>query len=216
METIARVPNGYSLLIGGFYNEEETDGDTKVPLLGDIPILNFFFKSKDKSKKQTSLVFIITPTSYDPVGAVETLNVTDQLMDRLDLRTDHESINPDAPGAAHKPGLRRTMRAMLFDQTGLPPRDKAEPFPWLDEKGQDAGGYEELPAPPAPPEALRGPQILSPQKPASLERQMPQGMGNGKDSMPPPAPAAKDAVTVPPQPTAPKSSAKPASTPLFR
>ena len=214
IESIARVPNGYSLLIGGFYNEEEKDGDTKVPLLGDIPILNFFFKSKEKAKTQTSLVFIITPTSYDPVGAVETLNVTDQLMDRLDLRSDHDSINPDAPGPAHKPGLRRTMRAMLFDQTGLPPKEKAEPFPWLEDPNPSAGGYEQIPAIP-PPQSLRGPNILNPQTPAAQpQQQMPEGMGNGKDT--PPPPPSKAATPAPAPQAAPKSSAKPAPTPLFR
>ena len=118
IETLARVPNGFSLLIGGFYNEEERDVSTKVPILGDIPLLNFFFRSSEKQNEQTSLVFIITPTSYDPRGATETLNVTDQLMDRLDIKQGHDSINPDVPGPAHEADLHRTMRAILHDQFG--------------------------------------------------------------------------------------------------
>lgn len=198
IETIARVPNGYSLLIGGFYNETESDRDNKVPLLGDVPVLNFFFKSKAKEKQQTSLVFIITPTSYDPAGAVETLNVTDQLMDRLDLRADHDSINPNAPGAAHKPGLRRTMRAMLFDATGLPPAEAAagDELPTLE-------GYEPLPPEPAP--ANRPPKALR-------EAPPPPGM------TPAPAPKKQGPVTgesAPPPPPA-KPATRPPSSPLFR
>ena len=200
IETIARVPNGYSLLIGGFYNETESDKDNKVPLLGDVPFLNFFFKSKAKEKQQTSLVFVITPTSYDPVGAVETLNVTDQLMDRLDLRADHDSINPDAPGPAHKPGLRRTMRAMLFDATGLPPRETAaEELPELE-------GYEPLPAQPAPASPSR--------QPKALRDAPPPGMSPA-DS-PPPAPKKQGPTASPPAASPPKPTTRPPSSPLFR
>jgi type II secretory pathway component GspD/PulD (secretin) len=204
IETIARVPNGYSLLIGGFYNEAESDRDNKVPLLGDVPFLNFFFKSKQKEKEQTSLVFIITPTSYDPTGAVETLNVTDQLMDRLDLRADHDSINPDAPGPAHKPGLRRTMRAMLFDATGLPPREPAaDELPQLE-------GYEALPdAQPTPPPARRQPRALR-------DAPLPQGMSQGEPAPPPPAPKKQGPEASPPAATPPKPTTRPPSSPLFR
>ena len=34
-----------------------------------FPILNFFFKSKEATKEKTSLVFIVTPTSYDPTNS---------------------------------------------------------------------------------------------------------------------------------------------------
>ena len=195
IETIARVPNGYSLLIGGFYNEVESDNDNKVPLLGDIPLLNFFFKSKQKEKEQTSLVFIITPTSYDPAAAMETLNVTDQLMDRLDLRADHDSVNPNAPGPAHKPGLRRTMRAMLFDVTGLPPSEPAAgALPELD-------GYEPMPSESAPAPTSRSPKSLRGNVP-------PEGM-SPLDSPPPPK---KQGPTASP----PKPTTRPPSSPLFR
>jgi len=114
IETLARVPNGHSLLIGGFYDEVEQTLETKVPLLGDIPILNFFFRSKQDVKEQTSLVFIITPTSYDPASVTQNLSVSDQLVDRLDLRKDHDHINPNNPGRAHEPNLRRTLRGILM------------------------------------------------------------------------------------------------------
>ena len=68
IETLARIPDGNSLVIGGFYGEIQSNDKSKVPLLGDLPIVNFFFKSKEASKEQTSLVFIVTPTSYDPAS----------------------------------------------------------------------------------------------------------------------------------------------------
>ena len=66
IQSIARIPDGHSLVIGGFYGEVESDGDNKVPILGDIPLINFFFKSKNSQKEKSSLVFVVTPTSYNP------------------------------------------------------------------------------------------------------------------------------------------------------
>ncbi|MGB2402184.1 MAG: type II secretion system protein GspD [Akkermansiaceae bacterium] len=66
IQSIARIPDGHSLVIGGFYGEVESKGDNKVPILGDIPLINFFFKSKKTQKEKSSLVFVVTPTSYNP------------------------------------------------------------------------------------------------------------------------------------------------------
>ena len=46
VQTIARIPDGHSLIVGGFYSESKSNEKTKVPLLGDIPVFKFFFKSK--------------------------------------------------------------------------------------------------------------------------------------------------------------------------
>ena len=43
VDTIARVTNGRSLLIGRFYEEAEFDVMNRVSILGDIPILKFAF-----------------------------------------------------------------------------------------------------------------------------------------------------------------------------
>ena len=66
IESIARIPNGHSLIIGGFYAEVDSKDNTKVPILGDIPVINFFFKSKQTKQEKSSLVFVVTPTSYNP------------------------------------------------------------------------------------------------------------------------------------------------------
>ncbi|MBQ3835066.1 MAG: hypothetical protein II816_06095, partial [Elusimicrobia bacterium] len=40
--------------------ENETDVESKVPLLGDIPVLGYLFKSKTKTKTRTELTIFIT------------------------------------------------------------------------------------------------------------------------------------------------------------
>ena len=83
IQSIARIPDGHSLIVGGFYGEVESKNDNKVPLLGDIPILNFFFKSKQTSKEKSSLVFVVTPTSYNP----SCINSNKKTSERLRLKS---------------------------------------------------------------------------------------------------------------------------------
>lgn len=63
IENIASVPNGYTLVFGGFTQYSNIKGGDKVPILGDIPVLNFFFSSKSNAKRRTNLVFFVTATA---------------------------------------------------------------------------------------------------------------------------------------------------------
>ncbi len=113
IESLARVPDGHSLVVGGFYGEIENKDRTKVPLLGDIPIFNFFFKSKDTVKENASLVFIVTPTSYDPASTSATGNQSSRIHRNASLTQDHDWIDPTCnPGPAHDPNLRRGVRGL--------------------------------------------------------------------------------------------------------
>ncbi len=122
VETLARIPDGHSLIVGGFYGEVQSNDKNKVPLLGDIPIINFFFKSKEASKEQTSLVFIVTPTSYNPASGIDSDRVSSNLQKRTELTYDHHSVNPYNPGPGHEPNLRRTLRGMNPSEAPYYPR----------------------------------------------------------------------------------------------
>jgi type II secretory pathway component GspD/PulD (secretin) len=122
VETLARIPDGNSLIVGGFYGEIQSNDKNKVPLLGDIPVLNFFFKSKETSKEQTSLVFIVTPTSYDPTIKGENNRITQKLEKKTELPYDYESADPNNPGPGHEPNLNRTLRGMQPTQAPYYPR----------------------------------------------------------------------------------------------
>lgn len=129
VETLARVPDGHSLVVGGFYGEAQVNDKTKVPILGDVPILNFFFKSKDATKEKTSLVFIVTPKSYDPSNRTSNNLAARHMRDITDLDCDHNWVDPDNPGPAHEPNMRRTIRGLQPNQAPYYPRigEPAEP-----------------------------------------------------------------------------------------
>ncbi len=110
--TLARVPNGHSLLIGGFYEEIESDNSEKVPVVGDIPGLNFMFKNDDKSKEHTSLVFIVTPSLYSPANACESDATTSTIGEMHVLPQDYDYPDAERPGYNHKRSLKNSMAAL--------------------------------------------------------------------------------------------------------
>lgn len=111
IESLSRVPDGHSLVVGGFYGEVENKSNTKIPLLGDVPVINFFFKSKDTVKENSSLVFIVTPTSYDPASHGATRRVSSKVHNGTMLPQDHNWVDPECnPGPAHEPNLKRGVR----------------------------------------------------------------------------------------------------------
>lgn len=61
-DTTVRVKNGQTIVIGGLLNESTTDTLTKIPLLGDIPIIGELFRHDVKDHTKTDLVVSITPT----------------------------------------------------------------------------------------------------------------------------------------------------------
>ena len=53
--------DGMTVAVGGMMRTVSSDVENKVPLLGDIPGLGFFFKEKQKKEIKTELVLLITP-----------------------------------------------------------------------------------------------------------------------------------------------------------
>lgn len=61
VQTQVLVENGGTVVIGGIFEQTETDDVTKVPLLGDIPYLGNLFKNKSKVSNKSELLIFITP-----------------------------------------------------------------------------------------------------------------------------------------------------------
>jgi general secretion pathway protein D len=62
------VNDGETIMLGGILFQTETDIRTKVPLLGDIPILGGFFRHKDTVQSNNELLVFITPYVIDGPG----------------------------------------------------------------------------------------------------------------------------------------------------
>ncbi|MCD6420577.1 MAG: hypothetical protein J7L41_07715, partial [Synergistetes bacterium] len=60
-KTILRVKNNQPIVIGGLIREQDVVNMTKVPILGDIPILGALFRNRSHTKQRTEVIIIITP-----------------------------------------------------------------------------------------------------------------------------------------------------------
>ena len=60
-KTSVVVKDNQTVVIGGLMEEREEENLSKVPLLGDIPLLGWLFKNKTLEKKKTNLLVFLTP-----------------------------------------------------------------------------------------------------------------------------------------------------------
>lgn len=61
INTQAFIGEGQSLLIGGYYYESTTTGREGVPILSDLPLIGWAFRSDTESTKKSERVYLITP-----------------------------------------------------------------------------------------------------------------------------------------------------------
>ncbi len=61
VDTTAIVKDTHTIVIGGLIGDQSSVSEFKVPLLGDIPILGWLFKSRSTSRKKTNLFVFLTP-----------------------------------------------------------------------------------------------------------------------------------------------------------
>jgi type IV pilus assembly protein PilQ len=59
------IKSGDTLAIGGLLQDEQTKGRTKVPFLGDIPLLGYVFQEKLNARTKRNLLVFVTPTIID-------------------------------------------------------------------------------------------------------------------------------------------------------
>ncbi len=60
-QTTVVIRDGDTLVIGGMIDDQDTKGVSKVPLLGDIPIIGAFFRSVTTKKTRNELLVFVTP-----------------------------------------------------------------------------------------------------------------------------------------------------------
>ncbi|MEB3206851.1 MAG: secretin N-terminal domain-containing protein [Vampirovibrionales bacterium] len=66
-----RIEDGKTLVLGGLIQETNNLNQSKIPLLGDAPILSAFFRASQRSSKRTELVMLITPHILSPMKPTE-------------------------------------------------------------------------------------------------------------------------------------------------
>jgi MSHA biogenesis protein MshL len=76
-DTLVRVHEGETIVIAGLMQERATVEKTKVPILGDVPLIGGLFRGENRQKRKTDLVIMLTPTILTP-GQIVAEAVRDQ------------------------------------------------------------------------------------------------------------------------------------------
>jgi general secretion pathway protein D len=90
IQTNVLVEDGGIVVLGGLLQDEYSNNQEKVPLLGDIPILGNLFKTESRGRKKTNLMVFLRPVVVRDSAATEQLS-----LDRYDLmRASQVSAQP--------------------------------------------------------------------------------------------------------------------------
>ncbi len=65
IETSVMIPSGNTLVMGGLVNDTKSKAYTKVPVLGDLPLVGLAFRKESKERNKQNLIIFITPTIVD-------------------------------------------------------------------------------------------------------------------------------------------------------
>jgi type IV pilus assembly protein PilQ len=70
IKTQVLVENGGTVVIGGIFELNEVENETRIPLLGDLPVVGNLFKTRSKSSNKQEMLVFITPKVVSDRSAV--------------------------------------------------------------------------------------------------------------------------------------------------
>jgi pilus assembly protein CpaC len=101
-EAVINVGSGMTMAIGGLLNSEDSKTVSKIPLLGDIPIIGEFFKHTTHTRDNRELLILITPTlvgEETPVAMSQKMKASYETTERYRRNAEPVDVNvPVKPG----------------------------------------------------------------------------------------------------------------------
>ena len=97
-QTAVQVQDGETVVIGGLMKDDRTSARSKIPVLGDIPVIGWLFRKTGKSREKTELLVFITPRVMTSSDEARTVSISKEA----------ESHSPAMPH-------RRASRALLAE-----------------------------------------------------------------------------------------------------
>lgn len=74
MEGTAMAKDGLTVVVGGMITETSSDGERKIPVLGDVPVLGALFKEVEREKTKEQLILMITPHVFSTPEEAEAVS----------------------------------------------------------------------------------------------------------------------------------------------
>ena len=108
-ETNVQVRDGQTVVIAGLVGDNVDVSSTKVPCLGDIPIVGWLFKSETRNTTRTNLLIFLTPYIVaTPEEAEEIYRQKSSYMDELTRGATEQDVQPEEPSPARGPATPST------------------------------------------------------------------------------------------------------------
>jgi type II secretory pathway component GspD/PulD (secretin) len=82
-DTVAITPDGQTVVIGGLMASDKGSTESKVPFLGDIPLIGNLFKRKTNSSAKTELLIFLTPRIIQAPSQLAALSAREQSNNQL-------------------------------------------------------------------------------------------------------------------------------------
>jgi general secretion pathway protein D len=111
-KTTVLVKDGQTVSIGGLISDRISTSNSKVPILGDAPLIGWLFRNRSNQKKRLSLMMFLTPHIIRTPEDLEDMTVRKNIQRRKFLEKNRMDDHP----AMEKYGLNRSFRANDADQ----------------------------------------------------------------------------------------------------
>jgi general secretion pathway protein D len=96
-----QVRDGQTVVIAGLVGDNVDVSTTKVPCLGDIPLLGWLFKSETRNTTRTNLLIFLTPYIVaTPEEAEEIYRQKSSYMDEVRKSATDQEVQPEEPAPA--------------------------------------------------------------------------------------------------------------------
>jgi general secretion pathway protein D len=107
VDTIVTVPNNRTIILGGLLKLNQGKGGSKVPLLGDIPLVGGLFRSTSNSVDDSKLYVFVKANILRPeetiAGLPELERISERNRDAFEKNEEHFQEHQDWPGIKPQP-----------------------------------------------------------------------------------------------------------------
>jgi len=115
------IKSGDTLAIGGLLSDQVSKGRTKVPILGDIPLLGYAFQSRDNERHKRNLLVFVTPTIIDQRYGTGLEDQVSGLHHTGEEYADPNGWRNNAKGAVRLVPTAHRQLAAEYPKPGMPP-----------------------------------------------------------------------------------------------
>lgn len=119
------IKSGNTLAIGGLLQDEQTKARNKVPVLGDVPLLGYFFQERLNARTKRNLLVFVTPTIIDQRYGTGLEDQVSGLHHSGEEYADPNGWRNNAKGAVRLVPTPQRELAADYPKPGMPPPPEA-------------------------------------------------------------------------------------------